>query len=584
MYNSSMNELPSSLKTILSTILGEGQYSYNSLFDIAKKIGRSKDIPKNMLSDYANGDQWGGGKYWRGRQPKEESNFADIERMIVEDDQIGPSLDRYRDSILGTDPEWTLLDKNDKVGTSRENWEEEDSALTEWWDNSEAHNAMKQALRAMLWGGKSYLRLYVPRDYSDEYNLIPQTSSLKDSMKMIYLNHIDCLNGGSILDEYGRTKAMYYRYTVFVEQEKSEVNKMEIHTREKVYILSSENNLSDKYRVEQEYDSVFEDDGTKRGKFLLIELSREDGVSIITRGILDKQDRLNVAWTNLGRNDDLAGFRTIITTNAQDVLNDSGEKVEWVLGAAQRVNLKGEINSTQFGEQYAKPEAIVIDPIDPQRASLPTITSLKESILSDFNQVWVSTSGLVISGESRKQSRRAFDKQIKKESAVMDRALKWILSTVLEMAYMLTEGFDVTRLQDLHIRARTIYDAPKGDLEIYKELAIAYDKGNIDLETLLESNPSVDDVGATIQRMGDNSNIHLLLDIISKGAVSKETLTIAGIKTEYHAPIIEKFGNLLPAGTTNPNDFSNSGKVPDGANPKKEPNLPKDNQGDIKIA
>ncbi|NJK45830.1 MAG: hypothetical protein HC933_17575, partial [Pleurocapsa sp. SU_196_0] len=210
---------------------------------------------------------------------------------------------------------------------------------------------------------------------------------------------------------------------------------------------------------------------------------------------------LNESWTNLKRNDQLAGYRSIITTNAEDPTDDNGKPIPWTFGPARVQSLQGVIarGDEANPEAIATPGVIVVDPVNPLESSIPTITTLVEAILEQLDQLWTRSSSQNVSGESKRESRKAFDKRVIETAGGLVRALQWALETALALAATVNNRRDP--YARYRINPKLFLDVERGNLELFKALLTGYERNVVSLEALVLANPGVEDAAAELQRL-----------------------------------------------------------------------------------
>lgn len=468
------------------------------------------------LQDYARGEQFGSRmQYWRGREPINTDKWESIRKLATSDDQIGPALDRVISGILGRDPEWTLragenpvtsaLLDDEAAEASGEDlalalWLQElEQAGTVWHKDAELFKALREALRAALWAGQSSLRVYIPSEYADEA-MAGSQPSLADALELIHVQAVTALEGGPVTDGHGRTVAHWYAYTATEADRK--VPHVELHTPQWIqhYRVEGLNLVEVGDPVE---NPLFDERKRRRPNYLMHTLTREGGTAI-TSSIIDAQDGLNIEKTNMRRNSDMAGFRSIVTFNAESPVDEDGNPAQWTIGPDVVVELRGVSTGvdaqTGEGDGIATPSAMVIDPVDPS-VFLKATDSWKAQILEAFDQAHILAKFNAVSGESKRESRDDFDKRLIKESEMVARALAWVIPTALRFAAFLTSDTEAEALKDLTADPRLYLDVSRGNLNTFRELAGVYALGLVSRETVVEANPAVTDAQAELKRL-----------------------------------------------------------------------------------
>jgi hypothetical protein len=485
--------------------------------------GNTRAVTTEKLSSYASGDFWGtSGEYWRGRKPAATSKGAvplsDVANLFVADDRINTGISRFVSAALGRDFEWDAQDKTKIEQTDNEAGsfvEEVESGLSEWHTDALLHREIKNAARWQYVYGSSSIKVYVPDVYAD----IARAGSCKTLLEALEYIHVLAIkpdSAGVMLDPHNRELAHWHRYTIIrIDNNAKEtvlltpetsnaainnpVEMLEVHTPEDVIVYNITGGVAVP-DTEPVPNPLFDVTRKRRPKFLMKRVRRDEG-SILTPSILDKQDGLNESWTNLKRNDQLAGFQSLITINATEPVDSAGDPIPWTFGPARVINLQGVVTKGDEAnpEGIANPSVQVIGPVNPLESSIPTIDKFVEAILDGFDQAWTQTSALRASGVSKVESRKAFDKRVIEEAGVMVEAVRWTLETALALAAWL-EG-QPGKYKDIAINPKLFLDVERGNLELFKALVPAFEKNLVSLEALVLANPGVEDQAAELQRL-----------------------------------------------------------------------------------
>lgn len=477
---------------------------------LRKKL-EHRDIALEQFRDYANGDQWGTGRYWTGRKPKDGGMEA-VKKLFVQDDQIGGCLDRLVSSVLRNEPEWLLRSVADDDAEVAE-YAPYAAALAQWFTASDAHDIITKAFRAACWAGSSYLRVYIPDTYA-EYAL-EGSVPLERAFSMIRLQALDPLSARAIRDEHGMIVGYWYAYTEYEgEQERA---MLEVHTPEMVYHCTR-----DALEVVREAPNpLYDAERFGEQDFLILEMARQRGVPVFGAGTIDKQNALNRELTHMNRNGELAGYRTIVLKNAytpekqrqfeeamegQALRVGKSEPPPWAFGADTILD----VMSTIHDNITVLP--VDVDTIEPVRADLffePTIAMYRQSILDDFSQGFVQGVQKAVSGESKRESRDAFNKLVELEARMVEQALRGVLEDVLRLALALSGGSISVPWK---IVANVKTDIARTTLEEYEVQMRGYESGTNSLRVAVSSNPMVGDVEAELQRIAEGQKQRELLE------------------------------------------------------------------------
>jgi hypothetical protein len=487
-------------------------------------VGRTRSPQR--LHDYSHGEQWGNGTYWKGRRPKASSegtsDLTEVRKLFTQDDQLGPALNRLVAGMLARDPEWDAErvtpaatatarpDGQDAQATGATTAGETEAtdaelvevveALSTWHEDANLHGTLKDAAYGMLAQGRGFLRINIPREYALQ-GLAREggATDLVSALELIHIHFVDATQAGVLIDEHGRQVGYYYAYDEVTDGRTRHL--IELHSPEFIETYLWESNELTLISEEGGGDTpnlLYDPLRLRRPHYQMLALER-DGGSALTLSSLDKQDALNVSWTNLRRNDDLAGFRSLILFNADEPVDEEGKPTYYRMGPSLVQNIRGvplKVDASGNPEQVASPSALVVDPVDPD-TFLKTIEALRLAILAEFDQTWTLADAKAVSGDSKKESRAAFEKRLSLEAPPIDRALAWALDTTYRLACKLA-GQEPLALTFI---PRLFLDVSKGDLASFQANVQAHGLGLASRETVVDSNPSVVDAGQELARL-----------------------------------------------------------------------------------
>lgn len=501
-------------------LLGSPLKYRNVSGDVSREAGLVK------LKDYYEGKQFGEHfQYWRGRKPNSE-DLTEIRKLATTDNQIGVSIERIVGGILGREPSWSLRTREvstkmlegDIDGPDRavaESLAEITDKLNVWYKDVNGLEETKDALSAMLWGGLASLRLYIPDEYADELRQ-GSVNTLEEALELIHLHKVEPTNGGVLYDDHNRQIGYWYLYEEVIYdfnigRDMTERH-IELHTPQEVRLYRLMNGDLQRLAVNEEgltsFPNPFFDETRKRShRYLMHSLKRRQG-TIISQSIIDMQDRLNVVLTNQARNDDLAGFRSVIFGNAEpyrEVDEDGNEReVSFTpLGPDVQLYVVGTpiyeadlttADNTPAIKGYANPSVTVIDPVDPNYFH-SSADAYRLNIAKAFDQLHLNTSLLQISGESKRESKRAFDSRLVIESEQASLAISWLLESALRFAAWLmnTDELEGVPVNEILAETQPNLSVSRGDVELFKLQIEGYQAGLVTDEAAVQSNPAVKD-------------------------------------------------------------------------------------------
>lgn len=448
---------------------------------------------------YAHEDQYGeAGEGWKGRRPADSVDLDDFLDMLVMDDQIGPALGREVDAQFAKDPEWDATQGKAKLDTGHEVI----TALTEWHREAGLTGAASEAARARLWAGRMVGRVYVPSEYSDR--LLPtatdRPTTLAEALELVHVQAVDPREGGPIEDAHGRVLGYWYRYKRTPDGGQ-EQTVLEVHTAQHVltYLQDSAGTLT--LDGETPADSPFYDakgpQRARRAEYLMWHADRQGG-SAITRSIRDAQDRLNVVNTYMGRNDDQTGYRQFIVSNAEQPKNKKGEFVPFPMGPGIALNVRGlKKPRTSTGltgaadEDRHTPTWEIVEPLNPEQYHIPSINRWKGSLLEKLDQLWTLTPDVQVSGESKRQSRKPFDRRVAFGAQDTGGFLAWALRSALMLAGQILRR--ASEYREVTFQPKLYLDVDAINLDELRVKLQMWQAGALTLVSLLESTPGVTD-------------------------------------------------------------------------------------------
>ncbi|WP_034335089.1 hypothetical protein [Deinococcus misasensis] len=467
--------------------------------------------------DYLKGEQYGqNGAYWMGRTSEKTEVKQEIEKLFVADNQIGPCMARHVAAMLGKDPEWDLLDLQGEVYEG-----EEVDALSSWWDDFQAHRKLKQLATYVCAVGKASLRIYIPSKFGEQLQA-SRPKTIPDALRVIRVQVVTPIDGGPVLDEFDDPMGYYYLYTPPGEKDA----RVEVHEPEKVTTYQVKQGKLGAVITPEAPNPLLE-----HNDFLMRTFSR-DGDPLLTQSVIDKQNLLNEEWTYMRKDSQLAGFRTVYTINADDPVDQTGKAIPWDFRPNTVMSIKGISQTSRDGrDSYTDPQVGVLNPVDPSVFFLPKIQQARAALESDFNQTWVTASYMAVSGDSKQESRKAFEQFVMIDGGMVGMAIKWMLETVLRFA----SNISGRKLPEgLRIKPRLYLDISRGNLQIFQALVEPCVKGLVSMATLIEANPAVTDAEAERTRLQEdaNRNTQLAINLITAGApvsVGLQILANAGV-------------------------------------------------------
>lgn len=458
---------------------------------------RALDLDKRKAFAYGNqaGDNL---EYWSGLKPPTTATVEELgeyKRRVVIMDVLTGCLSTYTSHILGDDPDWTATRPDAEQELDAQS--EEVKALALWHQDAGLHGKLKKADYDMRWGEVSYLRMFTP-DVLQE--LAPQLLTrspreLRQALRLAYLQELDATQAGCYRDGAGVELAYWYAYSQ-VENGQT-LNLVEIHTRQAVGVYVDQGgelvpkNLGEG-RENPYPNPVADPDDPLTFHCLMHELRRGEGAQIALSDI-DLQNSTSVAASNIRKNNDLAGHRQYYTVNAAMPQDDEGKPIPYRFGAQRVLDIQAAYvlgtNGEPVVDDKGKPvlsaaHVGTFDPVD-SKGMREDAAFYKGEVYSRFDMLWKLNEGQV-SGESKRESRSAFDRSLPDEAVPAGRALEWAIGTAYRYAQYIQNN---DAPESLNIKARLYLRVAPVDLETWKSALQAEKDGQLDLLTLGEMNP-----------------------------------------------------------------------------------------------
>lgn len=489
---------------------------------------RSLTLEKRKAFAYGNqaGDKleyWAGLKPGTDATPEEQDEFK---RRIVIADALSPALNTFTSHILGDDPDWVLTrpDSEDELDEDTE----EVKALTLWHKEASLHERLKKADYDMRWGGASYLRMFIPEELSEiDPSLTSRGSKdLTQALRLAHLQALDATEAGVYRTPTGLLMAYWYAYGKQVGDKM--VTHVEVHTRQAVALYVEENGelklAPPQADLPNPYPNPVADPADPLTfHSLMCEVRRGEGPQIQFSDV-DLQGSTSVAASNIRKNNDLFGHRQYYTVNAAPPLDrETGEETFYQFGPKRVLDIQADYARDAEGnpvqDANGKPTLTPVsvgtfDPVD-SRSAREDAEWYKRALYDRHNLLWRLAEGQV-SGESKRESRSAFDRSLPDEAGPITGALEWAIGTAYRFAQYIG-GSDTP--ESLNVDARLFLRVAPVDLETWKSALEAFRNGEIDLMTLAENNPFGVDPAMFVRRVRASwwENPHLALAMQEKG-------------------------------------------------------------------
>lgn len=464
-----------------------------------------RDRELDWRHDYSHDQQLGQtGENWKGRKPADgqEGEFLD---MLVVNDQIGPAMGREVSDQFAKDPEWDATQGKSKLDEKHEVV----TALTDWHKEAGLTAVAKEAAAARFWAGRILGRVYVPDEYGDRLTGAGAPRTLAEALDLIHVQAVDPREGGPVEDRHGRVLGYWYRYARDTGDTDRPQSVVEVHTPTQVLpFLEVDGKLTP---LEDEIaDSPFHDpqqpQRARRAEYLMWHADREGG-SAITRTARDSQDRLTVLVTYHARNDDQTGYRQLIVTNAEQPKNSKGQPVAFPMGPGIALNIRGlkkpksgrdSLSGSEEPDRHT-PTVDVVEPLNPAEFHIPSEDAWKRRVLEVFDQAYTLTPEVQVSGESKRQSRKPYDRRVSFAAQDAGMFIAWALRAALMLAGQILGK--AKEYRDITFQPKMYLDVDAVNLEELRVKLQMWESGALTLVSLLEATPGVTDAAKEAGRL-----------------------------------------------------------------------------------
>jgi hypothetical protein len=496
------------------------EYSLRLAAEIVK--ARADETARLALAFY-NGDHWQDGEGWIGPQYDSthklySETMLAIKRTFISHNVVAEMTERHVAGVLARELHWSLtvkrplapIEETDPVTkevvvregepTAAENAliQEAQTALVEWWNKRNVLETLKHALRGLLCIRRAPLRFSIPPGLRDQNGNLPR-ADLAGSLDYLYLDHMgydedtqeQILPAATVwINKNSRQPVGIFWYRENNE-ERAEICYVDEQGFTVLRLIDGDGNVGEPYRM------------ALGGRILMYEMTRK---ALITKQIMSQQRSLNKTLSMKDRNDTQGGYLERFLLNikwpGKEVVKPDGT-VEFVPDIMHTG--PGTVNSLQ-GAEYTDESGIthVLNPQVQFRDPVPATTFIESAdhtyagMLKEGNQLHYATKDLAISGESRKQARDAYTKDLQSSANVVEAAARWVLETALAEASFLAG--QPGRFDGLRAYVQAKIDPGPVSPDDMRVAAEMLDRGLWDWETAVSAT-GVDDVDAVKQRL-----------------------------------------------------------------------------------
>lgn len=502
------------------------EFTLETVEEIVRTRGEENSF-KALL--FYNGDHWQGGIGWIGPQyPTDHLLFSEtmlqIRRTFISKNVVSETVDRHVSGVLGRQLHWKLVAKEVpppieepdpitkqpilKPGQPDPSTQalitEGQDALVSWWDKRDVLETLKRAVAGLLCVKRSPLRLSIPPTLRDENGAIPQAATLEEAMDYIYLDHMgwdeeyleQVMPTATVWTNKSSRESLslffYKEWTGEKEaEERAEVSYVDKEGFTVLKVINKDGDVAPAVRL------------PLGGRILIHEMIRK---ALISPQVMSQQKSLNKTLTMKDRNDTQGGYLERFFLNVKwpttEVRNADGTTEEI---ATPIQTGPGTMNSLQ-GSSFQDEQGVthILNPSVQFRDPVPATTFIESSkatyigMLTEVSQLHHASTDADVSGESRKQSRESYIKDLQSTANPLETAVRWIIETVLAEAAFLSG--QVGKFDSLRAYVQAKIDPGPVSPDDMRVAAEMIDRGVWDWETGVSAT-GVDDVDSIKQRL-----------------------------------------------------------------------------------
>lgn len=444
-----------------------------------------------MITPFLDGDHWQSGAGWIGALPVNDRDrqraLADIANAFVFQDVLGKGRERHTYGVIGREPRWDVLQGEMPVG----------DFLTPWWDARRMSLVLLDVVRFLLRDDRVVLRLSLPTVPQGGDLALPWGQDVGASLDALAIQVLPASSATVLRDACA---IPYCGIAQFTDGTHTIVELSYIEGDATVLrLLMGDTVRETRYQLGR--------------RLLHYELTRDAFFSLAG---VQLQKALNLAYTQMLRNVNLAGSRERWALNAQppgqwvDALVTDVGAVQvagvWkryqvypaAVGPAAITYLQGaEVRDDQGNlTGYANPSINFVEPIGTDTFE-HTIAVFKRALYEEMDQLHVlMADDATASGRSRIEARAEFVQSLRATAQAVEAACRWLLET----AYVWAHDLAGQSLPD--VRAEVACRLSVGVLSPNEMQAVSQlvSSGHLSLETALTMF-GIDDPDAELLRL-----------------------------------------------------------------------------------
>ncbi|MEO9884021.1 MAG: hypothetical protein ABJG33_00145 [Balneola sp.] len=503
------------------------KFSEYNQSDITKKIESGHKLVKDDFDEntlFFEGDHYQDGNGWSGALPFDSKNrtstLAKIQALFTSQNVISEVVERMNSAVLGKDPEWNihlkraLKEEEKPTDKEQEVIDETEQLMNEWWNTYDIHGELIKYLNFVALGSKAVLRIYVPSSFAKD-NVIA-SGDFQEQLAKIRVEAISVDKATVYTDRALGESAGMLSY-------KEEDDNL---VAEICYVDDKGKTILKTFTDNKENES---DPFNLDGNLLMYQT---DVNLFVTLQVRQLQKAVNKAYTMMNSNLD-NGFLERIFLNAEPpgtwTTDESGKQTfvpdNLELGANMTNFISGAVLTDSEGkETITKPSVVFREPVS-NESFITAKETAYEGILEQVHQKHSLISGDASpSGESRIQALVDFMKSCDPFKSAMDKAGKWLIETVMYLAFDLAN--EESKIEEYTADFMCRLDVGHLPAEMRNQIIKEYESGFLSRETAM-SMLGVDDVDAEISRI-DSATMEVkeILGIMNDSRIMPKTVVI----------------------------------------------------------
>lgn len=459
------------------------------------------------------GDHWQDGEAWIGPYPGQSTKgagvYAEIERGFISRNAIKEVVDRFSGGLMGREPNWFIVPLEPKTGANGEELEPEDeikakiteaeAIITDWWDKKEVKRSVEEAVEKFALEGRGVIRLFIPRGKVPGGSIIP--APLGKNLKRYVWAENPTINSTAILEHKETKEEIAVHVWEEENAEYAEVSFLEdpdLEEQSKTIIRTFGKG------GQGDLNLIGETAVALGGNLCVYEMTSDP---LVTPQCLQLQKSINLSLTMSKENIIAAGFLERVIMNAEipgKWIKDESGNEKFVpdpvkVGAGTTTYYTGVENTEESGATTVATPSIFWRKPEGVSTFKESVDLFYECILGETRQIFIllNREGNV-SGASRKQARYDYVKSLERAKPHVDRLMRWLLSTALEMeaTFAGRPGYfhDLKIISDVKLDAGPLTDEERA--EIAKDYAAKLISRQTAMALL-----GVEDVDAEVRRI-----------------------------------------------------------------------------------